>query len=66
MLQSRILLKGSILSLFPSAVQLLIIFPYIADKGMGGLSLGLYTPLFVLLFNWIWGAVAALSIKLAK
>jgi len=66
MLPSRWLLKGAILSLFPTAAQLFVVFPFMAHKGMGGLDLGLLTPLFVLFFNWIWGVVAALSIKLAK
>ncbi len=63
MLKSRLLLKGTILSLFPTAVQLFIVFPLKAHKGMAGLELGLYTPLFVLFFNWVWGFVAALAIK---
>jgi len=66
MLQSRLLLKGALLSLFPTAVQLFVVFPMLAHKGMAGFDLGLLTPLFVLLFNWVWGAVAAVTIKLAK
>ncbi len=66
MLQSRLLLRGAVLSLFPTAVQLFVVFPMLAHKGMAGLDLGLLTPLFVLLFNWVWGVVAALTIRLAK
>ena len=66
MMQSKLLLKGTVLSLFPTAVQLFFIFPFQANKGMAGLDLGLYTPLLVLFFNWVWGAVAALSIKFSK
>lgn len=66
MLQSKLLLKGTVLSLFPTAVQLFVIFPFIADKGIAGVKLGLYTPLFVLLYNWVWGVVTALTIKIAK
>jgi hypothetical protein len=57
------LLKGSILSLFPTAVQLFIVFPLKANKGIAGFDLGLYTPVFVLFFNWVWGVIAALTIK---
>ncbi|MBU2711502.1 hypothetical protein [Zooshikella harenae] len=64
-LQKNILLKGSILSLLPTAVQLLIVFPVKADKGIGGIELGLLTPAFVFFFNWIWGVVTALTIKSA-
>lgn len=66
MMQSKLLLKGTVLSLVPTAVQLFIIFPLKAHKGVAGLALGLYTPLFVLFFNWIWGLVTALAIKIAK
>jgi len=66
MLQSRLLLKGAILSLFPTAFQLFVVFPMMAHKGVAGLDLGLLTPLFVLFFNWVWGGVAALAIKHGK
>lgn len=66
MLQSKLLLKGAVLSLFPTAVQLFVVFPMMAHKGMGGLDLGILTPLFVLLFNWVWGVVTAWTIKFAK
>lgn len=66
MLQSKLLLKGTILSIFPTIIQLFVIFPMKADKGMAGLDLGLYTPLFVLFFNWIWGVTTAISIKASR
>jgi len=62
--KSKILLKGSILSLFPTAVQLFIVFPLKAHKGIAGIDLGLYTPVLVLFFNWVWGFITALTIKL--
>jgi hypothetical protein len=65
-LKSRFLLKGTLLSLLPTAVQLFFIFPYKAGKGLAGLSLGMWTPAFVLLYNWLWGVVAAASIRLSK
>jgi len=66
MLQSRLLLKGSILSLFPTAVMLFIVFPYQANKGIAGIELGLMTPVFVIFFNWVWGIITAITIKYAK
>ena len=66
LLQSKLFRKGSLLSLGPSAVQLFVVFPYKANKGMAGLELGLLTPVFVILFNWIWGVVTALAIKFSK
>ncbi|MEZ5529404.1 MAG: hypothetical protein R3E57_05675 [Porticoccaceae bacterium] len=65
-LQSRLFWKGTLLSLLPTAVQLFIVFPFKAHKGIAGLELGLLTPLLVLFFNWIWGIATALAIKLAK
>ncbi len=64
--KSKLLLKGSILSLFPTAVQLFIVFPLKAHKGIAGIDLGLYTPVFVLFFNWVWGFVTALAIKIER
>ena len=66
MLKSKLLLKGTILSLFPTAVQLFVVFPFKAHKGMAGLDLGLLTPLFVLIFNWVWGVFTALAVKFGK
>lgn len=65
LLSSRWLVKGTILSLFPTVVQLFVIFPLMAHKGIGGIDLGLLTPLFVIFFNWIWGVTTAMTIKYA-
>jgi len=66
MLDSKLLLKGSILSIFPTLVQLFVVFPFQAHKGMAGLELGLLTPALVVVLNWLWGFVTGLTIKLAK
>lgn len=66
LLNSKPLAKGSILSLFPTIVQLFIIFPYKANKGVAGMELGVFTPVFVLVFNWVWGVVTALTIKFSR
>jgi hypothetical protein len=66
MLNSKLIRKGSLLSLFPTAVQLFIIFPFKVNKGIAGLELGQLTPAFVIFFNWIWGVVTALTIKFSK
>ena len=63
---SRPILKGTLLSLFPTAVQLFVVFPLKAHKGIAGLELGLFTPLLVIFFNWIWGVVTALTIRFAR
>jgi hypothetical protein len=66
MLSSRLLLKGAILSLFPTAIQLFVIFPLKAHKGIGGIELGLFTPLLVVFFNGVWGVVTAAAIRFSK
>jgi hypothetical protein len=65
-MNSRAFAKGTFISLFPTLVQLFIVFPYKANKGMAGLDLGLLTPVFVLVYNWIWGVVTAFTIKFSK
>ncbi len=51
--------RGLVFSLGPSLVQLFLVFPFKAGKGLGGLELGMLTPLFVLFFNAVWGLTAA-------
>jgi hypothetical protein len=64
-LRESVITRGLILSLAPTAVQLFVVFPYKAHKGMMGLDLGALTPLFVLFFNAVWGIVTAFFLKAA-
>jgi len=52
-------LRGLVFGLAPSAVQLLVVFPNMLDKGMFGLALGDMTPVYVLIANSFWGIGAA-------
>ena len=63
---ARFLFKGSLLSLVPTAVQLFYLFPHVADKGMAGMDLGMWTPLLVLFYNWIWGITTAVTIRFSR
>ncbi|MCG6972936.1 MAG: hypothetical protein LJE66_07315 [Desulfobacterales bacterium] len=65
-LNSKLILKGAIISIFPTLVQLFVVFPLKAHKGYLGLDLGMYTPVFVVIFNLVWGIVAAFAIKFSK
>ncbi|NLA75143.1 MAG: hypothetical protein GX846_06705 [Deltaproteobacteria bacterium] len=56
--------RGTLISLLPTLVLLFYIFPYRSGKGVAGTELGLLTPVFVLVFSWIWGVVTFASIKL--
>lgn len=59
-------LRGLVFSLGPSLVQLLIVFPIKTDAGLLGLGFGGLTPVFVLIFNAIWGLVAAWALRAAR
>ena len=62
-MQRRLLSKGLVLSLGPSLVQLFVVLPLRAGKGVMGLDLGTLTPLLVLGFNAVWGLAAALWLR---
>jgi hypothetical protein len=62
----KVLLKGFVYSLGPTLVQLFIVFPMKANKGAMGLDLGTLTPVFVIIFNAIWGVAAAVWLRWAK
>ena len=55
-------LRGILMSLAPTAMMLVMVFP---EMGMGllGLKAGLLTPLLVLLLNFIYGLVASFWYK---
>ena len=61
-----LLSKGVILSLIPSAVQLLLIFPYQDHVGFLGSELGRLTPVVVLTGNALWGLSAAVWLRLCR
>lgn len=65
-LKSRPFAKGTLLSLLPTAVQLFVIFPYKAHKGVAGVELGVLTPAFVFVVNWFWGVVTSLTIRYSR
>jgi len=66
MMNAKLFAKGTLLSLFPTAVQLFVVFPMQTPYGTAGLGLGLLTPIMVLFFNFIWGVSAAFAIKLSR
>ncbi len=55
--------RGLLLSLAPSAFQLLVVLPAWAGHGVAGRELGALTPVFVLLFNAAWGVTASWWVK---
>jgi len=65
-LKSRPFLKGTLLSLLPTAFQLLYVFPNKTGHGFFGVGLGMWAPAFTLVYNWVWGVVAAMTIRFSK
>lgn len=51
--------RGLLMSAGPTLVQLGYVFPKVANKGLFGTGLGSMTPLFVVIFNAVWGITAA-------
>ena len=56
--------RGLLYSLGPSLVQLFVVFPFQAHKGVLGLQLGYLTPVFVLFYNAVWGLAAGWWLQL--
>lgn len=56
--QNRIVLRGCVFSLLPSAMMLLVVFPDMG-KGMLGLGFGVMTPVVVIGLNFVYGIIAA-------
>ena len=63
LMENRFLFRGWIFSLGPTIVQLFVVFPMKAGKGVMGLDLGLLTPLLVIVFNAIWGFTASIWLR---
>ena len=63
LIKNRYLWRGVLFSLGPTIVQLFVIFPMQANKGIMGIDLGLLTPVLVFVFNAIWGLTAAIWLR---
>lgn len=61
--QNRIVLRGCVFSLLPSAMMLLMVFPEMG-KGMFGLGFGAMTPVLVIGLNFVYGIIAAFWYRL--
>ena len=56
--------KGLWISLLPTLFQLLVVYPKMTGHDWLGLSLGQFTPLFVFLYNLIWGLFTGIFCRL--
>jgi len=56
--------KGIWISLLPTAFQLGFVYPYMTHHGWLGLDLGQFTPLFIVLYNMIWGLCTGICCRL--
>lgn len=61
--KQNLFMRGLLFSLGPTLFQLFVVFPYWLNKGMMGIDLGKWTPLFVVFFNAVWGWTTALWLK---
>ena len=59
LLRDKVLLRGCLFSLLPSAMMLFMVFPEMG-KGLMGLGFGVVTPFVVIGLNCIYGMVASL------
>lgn len=66
MLTSSIVARSFFISLIPTFVQLFIIYPFYAGKGIAGFQLGLLTPLLVWFFFWMWALATAILLRVAR
>ena len=56
--------RGMLISLLPTAFELLVVFPYWTGHGLLGRQLGRLTPLAVLLANLAWGFFTGIFCRL--
>ena len=56
--------RGMLVSLLPTAFELLVVFPYWQGAGLFGSKLGRLTPLVVLLANLAWGFFTGICCRL--
>ncbi len=56
--------KGLVVSLLPTLYHLFVVFPYQTTYGMLGIELGLLTPLFVFIYNLVWGVLTGIFTRL--
>ncbi|MEJ2253173.1 MAG: hypothetical protein P8Y75_02185 [Nitrospirota bacterium] len=65
LLRRRPFWRGVLYGFGPTLGMLFWVFPLKLGKGTAGLDLGALTPLFVILYNSIWGVVASYWLRLA-
>jgi hypothetical protein len=59
-LRNSPLLRGVIFAFAPALVALFIVFPLkVSQNAILGLHLGTLTPLFVIIYNMVWGVTAS-------
>ena len=66
LMQRKLFIRGLIFSLGPTLVQLFVVFPMKANKGVMGLDLGTLTPVAVVFFNAVWGVTAAIWLRMTN
>ncbi|WP_111641886.1 hypothetical protein [Marinimicrobium alkaliphilum] len=65
-LRGSLFLRSFFLALIPAGVFLFFYFPYHTHGGLFGLNWGTLTPLFVIVYCWVWSLVTALTLRFAR
>jgi hypothetical protein len=63
LIKSRVLARGLVISIGPTAYHLLYLFPFITGSGFLGLKLGTLTPLVIAATNAVWGIATVLWLR---
>lgn len=58
--------RAALLSLIPSAFELFVVSPFITGGGILGWERGMWTPVFVLIANVVWGLATVLYLWLTR
>lgn len=60
----NIFLRGLLFSIAPTIIECLVVLPLKMHAGWGGVHLGMWMPLLVVIFNAVWGITTALWLTL--
>ncbi len=63
LIKRRVLARGLVISIGPTAYHLLYLFPFVLGKGFLGLRLGALTPVVIAAVNAVWGLATVLWLR---
>ncbi|MGH8128363.1 MAG: hypothetical protein ACRETC_08355, partial [Gammaproteobacteria bacterium] len=60
----NIFLRGLLFSIGPTIIECLVVLPVKMHAGWGGVHLGMWMPVLVVIFNAVWGITTAFWLTL--